>query len=339
MSRCIKIAAVQMIANPAPTPERLARAEALLAQAAGQGAQLVVLPEVFNTGYEYSEQNYKRSESLAGPTLTWMKQAAAQYGVHLAGSLLLSDREDIYNACLLVAPDGRQWRYNKNYPWYWERAYFRNGDGTTVADTDLGKIGMLVCWDVAHINLWKAYAGRVEYMLVCSCPPAAHDMTLILPDGKRLNFGDLGPIPRRIRRSAGGTFGPNLRRQAGYLRVPVVNTTGIGSFSSRLPCPRLSLTAFAFTAPWLLKYIPQADRLSIEANYFNETYIADAAGQVLHRVPPGVEGYALSQVTVPEAPPIPKDPQPAFGISEFAYLFDTLAKMGLAVEYRRKIHR
>jgi hypothetical protein len=337
MTRTIKIAAVQMIAQPAPTAERLARAENLLAQAAQQGAQLIVLPELFNTGYEYSDQNYLRAESLVGPSVSWMKYAAAHYGIHLAGSLLLSDREDIYNACWLMAPDGRQWRYNKNFPWYWERAYFRNGNSTTVADTDLGKIGMLVCWDVAHTNLWKEYAGRIECMLVCSCPPAAHDMTLILPDGKRLNFGDLGPVPRRIKRSAGGTFGPNLRRQAGYLHVPVVNTTGTGSFISRLPCPRLSLAAFALTAPGLWKYIPQANRLCIEAHYFNETYIADASGQVVQRVPPEVEGFALCQVSVPDSPPNPIGQQPSFGISVYTYLLDAMAKMGLAVEYRRKV--
>ncbi len=111
----IKIAAIQMSAEPAPVQERLTRAEKLVAEAVG--AQLVVLPEVFNTGYIYNDANYHRAETSEGPTIQWMRRVAEQYSVYLAGTLLLLDEEDIYNALLLVAPDGRIWRYDKNYPW------------------------------------------------------------------------------------------------------------------------------------------------------------------------------------------------------------------------------
>lgn len=52
MPRSIKIAAIQMDARPAPTAERLARAERLITQIVPSGVDLVVLPEIFNTGYE-----------------------------------------------------------------------------------------------------------------------------------------------------------------------------------------------------------------------------------------------------------------------------------------------
>ncbi len=326
-----------MTATPAPTQERLGRAERLLDQAARQGAELVVLPEVFNNGYEYSDQNYRRAETRDGPTINWMRQAAASYHLHLAGSFLLWDQGDIYNSLVLMAPDGRQWRDDKNYPWYWERAYFRNGKRAAPADTDLGKIGMLVCWDVAHPRLWQSYAGRVELMIVSSCPPAAHEMTLVMPDGKRIKFGELGPFSRRIQRTSGGTFGPYLLRQAGCLNVPVVSAMGAGVFASALPRPHLSLAVLALMSPKLLKYVSQAGSLCVEAGYFNETFIADSSGQVLQRVPPGEEGFALGEVVVPDAPPSPKGPQPPFGISRFAYVLDAFANLGMIAEYRRKL--
>jgi predicted amidohydrolase len=171
MSRTLKVAAIQMDAAPAPLRERLDRAADLIAEATSSGAQLVVLPEVFNTGYQYHDQNYALAESIDGETVNWMRLRSAQHGVHLVGTLLLRDEEDIYNSALLVAPDGRMWRYDKHYPFLWERAYFREGRQITIAATDLGKLGMMICWDAAHADLWQRYAGKVDAMVIASCPP------------------------------------------------------------------------------------------------------------------------------------------------------------------------
>ncbi len=107
MPRTLTIAAVQMDANPAPTPVRLGRAQRLVEQAAAAGAQLVALPELFHVGYAYSDSVHARAEALDGPTLAWMHQTAARLGIHLAGSLLLRDGDEVYNTLFLVAPDGR----------------------------------------------------------------------------------------------------------------------------------------------------------------------------------------------------------------------------------------
>ena len=339
MPHTIKIAAVQMIARPASVSERLARAEMLVAQAAREGAQLVVLPEVFNTGYEYSDANYGRAEPLDGPTATWMKQTAACCDVHLAGTFLRLDGQDIYNTLLLVAPEGRAWRYDKNYPWGWERAYFCAGSDVTVANTVLGRLGMLICWDVVHPELWARYAGRVDAMVVCSCPPAMQDLTIIFPDGRHFKAGKADPIMRHIKRTSAGIFGPCLLRQATFLGVPVVNTTGTGIFSSTVPSPRASLAIYALAHPGLWKYIPQAEAVRIETGYFNETYVADAAGQVLQRVPPEVEACALAEVTLADAPPQPRGKQPPFGISALAYAFDVYVNRLSSLVYRRGVRR
>jgi predicted amidohydrolase len=137
MPHFIRVAAIQMDANSAPTSNRLQRAEKLITEASQAGAQLVVLPELFNTGYGYRDENYDRAEPITGPTTSWLRKTAAQHQIHLAGSLMLLDGKEIYNALLLFAPDGRMWRYDKNYPWGWERGYFRSAKGTLIAKTDL----------------------------------------------------------------------------------------------------------------------------------------------------------------------------------------------------------
>ncbi|RPI84017.1 MAG: hypothetical protein EHM41_14445 [Chloroflexi bacterium] len=106
MQKSIKIAAVQMDAAPASARVRLTRAELLAERAARAGADLVVLPEVFNTGYIYSSSNYSSAESFQGATVAWMRDTTSRLGIHLADSLMLFENGQILNALLLFAPDG-----------------------------------------------------------------------------------------------------------------------------------------------------------------------------------------------------------------------------------------
>ncbi len=92
MGRRISLATVQLDVTPAPLSERLGRAETLITQAAQTGAHLVVLPEVFNTGYAYRNENFALAEPLDGPTAQWMKQISAR----------------LVEAAHIFAADGRQ---------------------------------------------------------------------------------------------------------------------------------------------------------------------------------------------------------------------------------------
>lgn len=337
MSHSLTLAVLRMDAAPAPTETRLARAEELVRQAAAQGAQIAVLPEVFNTGYEYSEKNYARAESSDGPSVDWMKSAAQRHGLHVAGSLLLRDTDGIYNAMLLAAPDGATWRYDKSYPWAWERAYFRpRKDPLAVAETALGKIGMLVCWDVAHTGLWAQYAGQVDLMLVSSCPPRVHTGSYHLPDGRIIDTSTLGPMMKAAYSGVQGVFGEFLRRQAAWLGVPLAHTTASGQFKTGLPRAQLSFSVLFAGRPDLWKYLPQADKIKIASDYFDETCIADASGRVLQRAQRDGDDLAVAQVTLGDAPPRPSGKQPAFGMSPMAYLADEMINALLGRYYEQR---
>lgn len=339
MPRQLKVAAVQMNAEPALRDKRLGRAETLIARAASQGAQLVVLPEVFNTGYVYSDQNYRLAETLHGKTVTWMKSTARKHKVYLSGSLLLREDDEIYNSLLLVSPDGQQWRYDKTHPWAWERAYFRGGRGPQVAETPLGRFGLLICWDVAHTRLWAAYAGKVDAMLVSSCPPLLHRANLVFPDGKQVALTDRGATMRSAFQDAEQAYGAFPRRQAAWLGVPMVGAAVSGKFSSHLPRPHLSAAAFFATHPRLWKYIPHAGKLLIESGYFNDTFIADADGQVLAQVPGDEEGFVIHSVTLADEPPKARGKQPTFGMNKLAHVVDWLVNQWMGGYYRKHAKR
>lgn len=332
MTRTIKIAAVQMEITPAPLAERLSRAGDLVAEAAASGADLVVLPELFNTGYSYAETNYARTETIDGETVTWMHQQAETHDIHLAGSLLLLDHDHVYNAALLIAPDGRLWRYDKQYPWGWERAFFREGDRITIADTDLGKLGMMICWDSAHPELWQRYAGRVDAMLLVSCPPDMHQMDVIFPDGERLSSD--WPDDTHFAYQ-------DIHDQAAWMQVPVVHSSGTGKLHSHFPLPKLTM------GPMLARYYPdELERFNqlpdaiIEAGYKHYTRIIDSSGETAGVVEVDTDGFTLAEVRLADEPPIPQGEQPPMRTPPEAYIFSDLYLPALmSFVYQRGLRR
>jgi len=337
MKRTIKIAAVQMNANPAPTADRLARADQLVIDAAAAGAQLVVLPELFNTGYAYTDANHRLAEPLNGPTATWMKETAARLNVHLAGSLMLLDQDEVYNALLLFAPDSRMWRYDKNYPWGWERGYFRDGNRITVAETDLGDIGMMICWDTGHPELWKRYAGRIDLMVISSCPPDASNPTFHFPNGDQLTFDDMGPIMASLKGSARLVFGDMINQQTAWLGVPAVNTVGSGYIETAIPNGLGSFLTFVPLAPWLVKYLPQASRMRMSCHMVQGCKVVDADGQVLTELTQEQgETYTIAEVTLADQKPRPQEPQPASLVPFLTYLSSDVLLPALTVSVYRK---
>jgi predicted amidohydrolase len=340
MPRILRAAAVQMDAAPAPTAERLSRAADLVAEAAASGVDLIVLPELFNTGYQYDDRNYALAEPITGPTATWMRDQAAAHHVHLAGTFLLLDGDAVFNTALLVAPDGRTWRYDKIFPFGWERAYFREGDRITIADTDLGRLGMMICWDSAHAGLWQRYAGQIDALLVMSCPPKISAAELVLPDGTHATLRDLGLALRTIYTDEEYFPGADMDRQAAWLGTPVIATAGSGRFRSHLPRPRLSLAAYLASRPDLWKHIRNADQVTLETGYDAATKVIDDAGQVVARVESPGDGLTIAEVALADHLPKPTQPQPKMKTARLAYLLvDALTTNLMTGVYRAGLRR
>jgi hypothetical protein len=338
MERRISLATLQLDVTPAPLAERLGRAAGLVARAARAGARLVVLPELFNTGYAYRRENFTLAETTEGPTVQWMKEISARLGIHLAGSLLLREGQDIYNALLLYAPDGRVWRYDKNYPWAWERAYFRAGQLITIAETDLGSIGLMLCWDMAHADLWRQYAGRVDMILACSCPPNLSDPIYHFPGGSRITGAQMGPVFELMRGSELRVFEDMPAQQSAWLGVPFVGSTACGTVNTPIPNPVGSFLGFLPAAPWLIRYLPQVKQMEVSAPMVEAARIFDAEG---HRLA-GLcneqgEEFVLAEVSLPEERPQPRGPQPKPPVPWVAYFvsdkFLTAVSLGT---YRRR---
>jgi N-carbamoylputrescine amidase len=329
-----------MDANPAPTADRLVRAEKLVVAAAEAGAQLAVLPELFNTGYRFGADNHGRAEPIDGRTARWMCDAASRLEIHLAGSLMLLEAGEVYNAVLLWAPDGRMWRYDKVFPWGWERCAFRGSRRTpkiTVADSDLGDIGMLACWDAAHLDLWAAYAGRVDLMVICNSPPNLGHATYHFPGGDRLRHDQAGPLAAAHREDAARLFGDMINQQAAWLGVPAVSTVGCGHITTPIPSGRLSFLLFVVSAPRLLSYLRRANRVEMSCDMVHQCKVVDARGEVLAALAKDAgEAFTLAEVGLAQPKPSPSESQPASLLAGSAYFFSDLLLPGICTSLYRK---
>lgn len=338
--RSLTIAAVQMDANPAPTVERLKRAEKLVKGAAKSGAQLVVLPECFNTGYTFSEENHARVEKIDGQTATWLRETAARLDIHLTGSFMMLDQGETYNTLLLFAPDGRSWRYDKNYPWGWEQGYFRasrQNPKLTIADTDLGDFGMLICWDVSHLELWQMYAGKIDLMIISSCPVEVGHGTYQLSDGDHFTLEDMGQRFAANKDSVLLAFGDMINQQTAWLGVPAVHSTECGHIQTDIPMGRQALLGFSLVAPRMLKYIPKANGLRMSCDLVQECKILDRNGNILVSLSEeDGESFTVAKVELPGSKEIPDLPQPPSLIPRASYFFaDTLLPAIAKTVYRR----
>jgi N-carbamoylputrescine amidase len=133
------------------------KAEALVRAAAKQGAQLILLQELFDGDYFCVEQHAKffrnAHEIEHHPTVARFADLAKELGVVLPISVFERAGQAHYNTTVMVDADGRQLGiYRKSHipdgRGYQEKFYFSPGDtGFKVWDTAVGKIGLGICWD------------------------------------------------------------------------------------------------------------------------------------------------------------------------------------------------
>lgn len=151
-----RVALIQMACGPEPR-ENLHRALEFVAQAAGKGANVVCLPELFQTQYFCQREDaglFDLAEPIPGPTTASLAEAAKKHGIVLVASLFEKRAPGLYHntAAIFDGDAGLLGLYRKMHipddPLFYEKYYFTPGDlGFKAFDTRSGRIGTLVCWD------------------------------------------------------------------------------------------------------------------------------------------------------------------------------------------------
>jgi N-carbamoylputrescine amidase len=154
--RRYKIAAVQMRMGADPA-ENFASAMEHVRKAAGLGAQIVCLPELFRTQYFCQREElalFDLAEEIPGPSTRKLGEVAREAKVAIVASLFEKRAPGLYhNTAVTIGADGAIASvYRKMHipddPLYYEKYYFAPGDlGFKAVDMEFGRIGTLVCWD------------------------------------------------------------------------------------------------------------------------------------------------------------------------------------------------
>jgi N-carbamoylputrescine amidase len=155
----LKVAAAQFSRRLGDKDFNVDRALQLVEEAAGQGAELIGLPELFNTGYfpgapELSNDYFGWAEPVQGPTVEAVAAAASRLGVHVVAPIyeLEPRRRLYYNTAVLVGPEGVAGIYRKRHipaiPGMVEKFYFSPGDLEYPSyQTPKARVGMSICYD------------------------------------------------------------------------------------------------------------------------------------------------------------------------------------------------
>ncbi|WP_353231832.1 nitrilase family protein [Pseudomonas helleri] len=124
----------------------------LAREAAINGANLIVLPELANTGYLFGtrQEAFLHAELIPeGPSMQAWLDFARKHQVYLAAGLAERDGVQLFDSPVLVGPGGFIGKYRKAHLWNREKLWFTPGNlGFPVFDTPIGRIGLLICWDI-----------------------------------------------------------------------------------------------------------------------------------------------------------------------------------------------
>ena len=135
---------------------------AMIEEAADQGADLIVLPELSDSGYVFESRH--EAYGLAGTAQSsaalqaWAKVARAR-GLHIVGGFCERDGNALYNSAAVIGPDGLIGVYRKTHLWGAENLFFERGNlGFPVFTTPIGRLSALICYDGWFPEAWRLCA-------------------------------------------------------------------------------------------------------------------------------------------------------------------------------------
>ena len=174
MKETVDVALAQIACRPGDKEGNLKKIEQAATQAKKKGAQLLILPELSLTGYVVRDEIYELAEDIPGPSTRRIETLAKKTGLHIVFGMPELSRDTkatLHNTAVLVGPKGLIGKYRKMYlpthSVFEEKRYFRPGYEPAVFETDLGKIGLIICYDIYFPEVVRLARLEGAQLIVC----------------------------------------------------------------------------------------------------------------------------------------------------------------------------
>lgn len=259
--RRLTVAAVQIACEPGEREKNLANAARYIEQAARQGAELVLLPEMVPGGYTLNEAIWDTAEPMDGPSVRWMRDISGRLKIYLGTTFLEAEGEHFYNTFVLAGPEGEiVARVRKCPPASFEAYFFTAGADRHWFDTPLGRIGVGICFENA---LYERYAELHR---------AGIDLYLRPFSGA--SFEAKFPVRQRDADVLNAALRDGTAETARLTGIPVIMSNKVGRLVSTLPA--------GFPAQ--------------DIEFPGYSAVADSDGVLLGQLGPGEQGVVVGTV-------------------------------------------
>lgn len=174
MKRKFRVTLAQISCAQGAKAENLKRIEEAVVKAQKLSSDLVIFPELSLTGYVVRDQIYELAETIPGPSTNVIERLARRTGTHIVfGMPELSEktRATIYNSAVMIGPNGFIGKYRKmylpNHSVFEEKRYFRPGYQVATFDTELGKMGLIICYDIFFPEVSRLARLEGSQLIIC----------------------------------------------------------------------------------------------------------------------------------------------------------------------------
>jgi len=175
MPKEVNIALAQIASRVGDKEANIKTMEKTITQAKRKGANLIIFPELALTGYVVRDLVYELAEPVPnGPSIQQILKVTKKQNVHIIFGMIersIKAAAILHNTAVLVGPNGFIGKYQKmhlpTHSVFEEKRYFRPGYQTPVFETEIGKLGLIICYDIYFPEITRVMRLKGAQLIAC----------------------------------------------------------------------------------------------------------------------------------------------------------------------------